>query len=162
MNEEKKYFLEKNEELSNLKLENHKLELLINAKSKDLLLLDNQFMYEIATAINPETGKPLYSNDSKRDTELVIRQTGSLEWNALNDNISEMKSDFAIRNIRISEISNEIKYLLEHTSDCFEGQLRDFYTRVSDEITSSARQAAKLALWKYLSKISESFNNEID
>ena len=69
-------------------------------------------MADINAVTDPVTGKAMFSNDSKRDAEMIIRKSASADWNALEGKLLAAKRDASVQRAQISSADNFLKFVI--------------------------------------------------
>ena len=103
-----------------------------DAKNKELLTLNLQVVELMALSadvskecaawlgtakalINAEVNaddKPIFSNDSKRDAELLCRQALSVEWQNLDKRMSEVAHELAVTRAEIEYAKYDVRWFI--------------------------------------------------
>lgn len=133
---------------TNLELRNKRLELIeaeeaTRLKEKELEALSSNFMSDIASALDPETSKPMYGNAEKRAAELAIRQTNSADWTQTDEELSALRRQVATLRVDISFLSNDIQYGINHVSDEIESHIININNRLGSTIDLAVYTALK-------------------
>lgn len=88
-------FNEANEALRTLRVTIEQQRQVIEETEAALKRIELTMMACIVDAVNPETGKALYSNAEKRDVAMMDARADNTDWQRLNDVLRAAKSHFA-------------------------------------------------------------------
>lgn len=79
-------------------------------RAKTALELENaHLLLEIQTAVNPATGKPLYSNAESRNAELIRRQATDEAYKAAADAVQKAESDLKAAELEVQMLRDEFQ-----------------------------------------------------
>jgi len=79
-------------------------------------MLELEMIDDIAAAINPQTGKPLFSNDKLRDAELKRRKAASEEYQELQKQAKEAERDLSAAEDELEKLINKFN-AYQHVSN---------------------------------------------
>lgn len=90
----------------------------INAIRGDMRELEIEQVGEVLSASDPETGKPLFTNDKQRDYALAVRLAEDGQYNALKANLAERELEKGIAAAKLERLRGEFKlHLIERQAE---------------------------------------------
>lgn len=101
-----------------------KKETLAEARN-ELSYVESNLALDIASEVDPKTGKPLYTNQQARDAMLVISKNNSEEYKEAQDAVRKAMNEYESAEFDLQRLQDEFSAYL-HVARIIEGRLKLF------------------------------------
>ena len=105
-------FDNRNTELMHLRNRLHTEQVALQDVKLKLSLIEAEMRVQIAQALNPETGKALYSNEALREAALLEMQDVRADWRQTQAAVREGERTVAMTRATIEFTANELAYAI--------------------------------------------------